>query len=197
MSDYEQQPHVNPYAVHAPTTAPHQDAGFERDDSNDMWNFFGSRASYYVERAARQSSGFNWGAFLFSGLWIAYRKMYKIAAIFFSVMIAIVFIEEMVVAGFMGRENVAKIMDRVSSLIVAIVCGTYGNRWYLNHSNRRIAEIRDQGFDERRTAELLSKRGGTSIGAMLGIVFIFFVVIAVISLAVHLIFHEPELLFSE
>jgi len=60
------------------------------DDATDaeLKAVFGPHTDYYVAQwrgtAPRQS---NWAAFFFSGIWLLFRRMYKIGAVFFAVVL--------------------------------------------------------------------------------------------------------------
>ena len=67
---------------------------------DEVTAFAGKNADYYWTRwtpliQGQDWSGFNWAAFFFSGLWLAYRKMYGIALIFYAVALLGVFADQM------------------------------------------------------------------------------------------------------
>ena len=90
----EQQPSesVNPYA---PPQAAQSAAPIRTHDGpiteQELRAFFGSRWRRYLDRwgswTQGRSAGFNWVAFFFAGLWLPYRKMYRVALVFYAIML--------------------------------------------------------------------------------------------------------------
>jgi hypothetical protein len=139
--------------------------------------FVGSNADYYV-RAWRPAltgeggaSGFNVGGFLLAVPWLAYRKMYTAALILIGISIAESVLEKVLFVGAPGemRESSPGFVVLVA-LVVGIVVGIGGNRWYLARARRVIEEVRSQVLPEEAHLRALSSRGGTSLGASLGLV---------------------------
>ena len=136
--------------------------------------FVGPRAGVYLAKwyplltGTTGTGGFNWPAFLWSGLWIPYRKMYRITAIFYFIMLATTIGEEIVFLYVMGRE-VPPFLDSAIGLVAALVCGFSANLWYLAHARRGIAEVRALGFQDSNSLPEIARRGGTSLLAALGL----------------------------
>jgi hypothetical protein len=145
--------------------------------------FVGKRAHYYLKKWPwsldyfGRAKGFNWAAFFFSGSWLPYRKMYKTALVFFLIAVAVTVVEEIVVVSGLLSEGAATVFDRVTNLAFPIVCGMFGNSWYLAHAKREIARIRALGHQGEDYYEELARRGGTDFVAALG-----FFVLAVASM---------------
>ena len=53
-------------------------------------------------------------------------------------------------------------------LAFPIICGAYGNRCYLSHARRKVAEVRSRGLPEGAHLRALRDRGRTSVAAALG-----------------------------
>jgi hypothetical protein len=113
-------------------------------------------------------TGFNWAAFLLSGLWLPYRKMYVPTLVLFGVILAEAVLEEVVFVGALHMPAPPAALGRLVGVAVAVVCGCFGNRWYLSHARKVITEVRFQGLPEEEHLRMLSKRGGTSLPAALG-----------------------------
>ncbi|MGK2882406.1 MAG: DUF2628 domain-containing protein [Mycobacterium sp.] len=135
--------------------------------------FAGPNAAYYLRKWApfqlRQTkrAGFNWAAFFLSAPWLAYRKMYREAAVLWGVIIVLLLLDDVVAIAFS-----ASTWTDIVSLAVSLVCGVYGNRWYLNHSEVAVARARHEGHSGEALTNVLSQRGGTSllaVFAMLGL----------------------------
>jgi Protein of unknown function (DUF2628) len=134
--------------------------------------FVGARADSYLEKWQPVlenkgiRTGFNWPAFLVSGIWLPYRKMYRRAAIFWGAILLATVLEYLIFAGILGQSEPPGCSP--VGLIAAIVCGAFGNAWYLSHTAQIIAEVRSQGLTEDVYFQELAKRGGTSIAAAAG-----------------------------
>jgi hypothetical protein len=155
--------------------------------------FVGSKADYYLRRwlPALQdrgnpgnATGFNLAALLLSGLWLPYRKLYKPAWIFFGVLFLESLVEEIVYVGILSRPDTPGYIGRLIGLVAAIVCGGFGNEWYLSHAQKVITEMRSRGLAEDAYFEALARRGGTSIAAVLGFLLLFIVTEVLITVLV-------------
>ncbi|MEO7298559.1 MAG: DUF2628 domain-containing protein [Verrucomicrobiota bacterium] len=141
--------------------------------------FVGQNADHYFSRwtpliQGQNWTSFNWAAFFLTGVWLLYRKMYKPALIFFGIII----LESILEWSVFGDET-PRGLERLVGLTAAIVCGAYGNRWYLAHATKVIVQVRAQDLPGNAFMDAISKRGGTSVGAALG----FFAAVALIFLA--------------
>ncbi|MCC7633384.1 GYF domain-containing protein [Stenotrophomonas rhizophila] len=100
-------------------------------------------------------STWNWAAFLFGALWMLYRRMYAVAALWLGAMLVISSIELLI--------GVSGSISAIISIAIAVAAGVVGNHLYLRHATRQIgaasAAHRGQGPDLQ--AELAA-RGGTS-----------------------------------
>ena len=170
----ETTPHPeNPYA--APQSGVPIDSVHSEDPAiAQLRAFVGPRADVYLAKwhhllmGGSGSAGFNWPAFLWSGLWIPYRKMYRVAAILYGTMIATT-IGEDVLFVLIGRGQIPPFLDSAIGLIAALVCGFGANRWYLAHARRVIAEVHSLGLQDSECLAEISRRGGTSIVAGFGL----------------------------
>ncbi|MCE9544920.1 MAG: DUF2628 domain-containing protein [Planctomycetia bacterium] len=187
-------PEQNPFASPADVAQATALGDVFGDDpaTRDLASFVGPRAKYYLTHWARQQqtqdrrAGFNWAACLLSGLWLPYRKMYKITAIFYAVIIVETFLEDLVFEVVFKR-SVPQGIGNAFGIAVAVICGMMGNVWYLSHAKRQIAAVGDDVQGETR-ASILARRGGTSLGAailafvmFLGVMVLYGVVEALIS----------------
>jgi hypothetical protein len=136
--------------------------------------FVGRNSRYYLRKWPwsldyfGRAKGFNWAAFLLSGLWMPYRKMYRLTLIFFAIIVAITVAEEIVVAAGFVAESAATVFDRVSQLVIPIICGIFANAWYLAHAKREIVKIRASGLKDEDYYQALARRGGTNLFASFG-----------------------------
>lgn len=149
--------------------------------------FVGPKADFYLRSWQQalggdgRATGFNRAALLLSGLWIPYRKMYRIAIIFFAVILL-----ESLLEGFMARVlgmHVPATVGQIVALTAAVVCGVLGNQWYLSHARKVIAEVRARGLPEEEYLRVLSERGGTTLlGSLVAFALFLIVVFAVVAL---------------
>jgi len=148
--------------------------------------FVGRGAEYYLNewtpalQNRGQATGFNVAALLLSGLWLPYRKLYKVATIFFGIILAPSVLEEILPASQPAIQNAVAVFGWVVAVTAWIVCGAFGNRWLLSRARRVIAEVRSCGLGEAEHLDMISKRGGTNTAASVGMFFMFLVSIVVI-----------------
>lgn len=151
--------------------------------------FVGTGAEYYLRKwrpalegagNAGNATGFNWAGFLLSGAWLPFRKMYRITAIFLGVLLLETLLEEIVYTRVLGRPEAPGTLGNMIGLVGAMICGGFGNEWYLSHTQEVIAQVRGQGLPEDAYLQELAKRGGTSFAASLGFLAAFAVGVVVI-----------------
>lgn len=163
----------NPYAapvspVPPPGTSP-SSTGLEEDD---LAAFVGPRADTYLKKwqpALRGygRAGFNWAAFLFTGLWLPYRKLYRITLVFYGLTFAVGILSELFFVELMQRGESPPELDRLISFAITMAVGMLANGWYLAHARRQIAQVDALGLvGEQRHLEL-TRRGGTNPLALL------------------------------
>jgi hypothetical protein len=128
-------------------------------------------------------TGFNWVAFFLSGLWLPYRKMYLPTLLLFGVVLIESVLEEVVFVGILGKPEPPHDLARLVGFAVAIVCGCFGNQWYLYRARKVIADVRSQGLSAEEHLRELSKRGGTSLPAPLGLFAVSVVALVAVVLA--------------
>lgn len=145
----------------------------------EICTFFGPNADYYLKRwrltvdGSGGVTGLNWAALLLAGLWLPYRKMYRIASIFLGVILLEIVLEEVVYVGILGRPEAPAVFGLIAGLVASFICGGLANEWYLSHARKTIAKVRSQGLPEEAYFGALAKQGGTSLAAALGCFAIF------------------------
>jgi hypothetical protein len=143
--------------------------------------FVGSNADYYLRAwqpaltGKSGDSGFNIAAFLLAGPWLAYRKMYTAVFILFGIILAEFILEELVFVGLLKMREPPLGLTFLLTLVVVIVIGIESNRWYLARALRVINKVRSRCLPEEAHLKALSRRGGTSLGASLGLIVLFIV----------------------
>lgn len=150
-------------------------AGLTGDATEDELRVFvGRRAGYYLKKwrralAGQGGAGFNWAAFLFTGFWLPYRKLYRATALFYGIGFAETLAEEVVFRFVLGTGEPPAPLSSVFGLVVALVGGAGGNAWYLRRARRVIAETRALGLPDDEYTDRLARRGGTNLPAALGL----------------------------
>lgn len=118
---------------------------------NDMRYFIDSNYSYYMNkyedmRMSGKKASWNWSAFIFSGYWALYRKMYVAGFLMMAINYVISFIP---------------VFGDLLSLVFWILVGAYGNRLYLEYVENNLANIRSLDSYEKEKA--FKRKGGTNI----------------------------------
>jgi hypothetical protein len=148
----------------------------------------GPKADYYVSQwHGTATRSYNWAAFLLSGLWIPFRRMYWSTAIFYGVILADVIVEEVILHA-LGRAEWPRAVERVLMILPGIVCGVFGNRWYVHHLRRVIAATRSLALPEEEHLRELAARGGTRVWHALGAFSV--LIIAMILFVISVVFLE-------
>ena len=81
--------------------------------------FVGRNARYYLRKwsfapdDSGSTRGFNWAAFLLSGLWLPYRKMYRVTFIFYSILVGTSVLAELAAYAGVASENALSALDQV------------------------------------------------------------------------------------
>lgn len=134
----------------------------------DNYHFF--KRKWEIAAASTHHLSWNWVAFFFGVIWLVYRKMYRYAVILFSVYIVLTIIEEYLEF----PEGLSNVLD----FSLALAVGFYGNHYYRLHAEQKIREIGTAISPDRLQAEL-ARRGGTNIGAALGVAAVLLVLVVI------------------
>ena len=164
---------------------------FVGDDSEDARSeelraFVGPNADYYLPKwlpltpGSQATSSVNWAAFFLCGFWLPYRKMYRLACILYAIVLVESMFESLVFVTMLGEPAPPEWVNHVTTLLVAAVCGKFGNRWYLSHATKTISELRVEGLESADLWQRLSRRGGTNLAASLGMFALFVAVLIVL-----------------
>ena len=142
---------------------------------NEMMAFFGERNNqYYINelnkyKINKKYTSWNWPAFFFEEGWFAYRKMYKQAWTILGIRIIAMIIF------FIAPEDsiIIELLSNVFSIGMTIVISMLANRLYINEAVEKITLVKkmNQGMSLEGYEMALRKKGGTSIGAAIGIFF--------------------------
>lgn len=124
-------------------------------------NFPVYRQRWRLDQGIANGSGtWHWPSFLLGPVWMMYRKMYRLAAVWVGLLLLISVVESLL--------YVPEGLSLVITFVLSITTGIFGNTWYLAHCQRQIARARSvAGGDEARLRAELAARGGTSVIATL------------------------------
>lgn len=127
-------------------------------------NFPIYRKRWRLDQGTANAAGtWHWPGFLFGVIWMMYRKMYRMAAIWVGVLLASSVIEALL--------DVPDALSLVINLGMSVTVGVLANSWYLQHCQREIARAQSLNRnDEAEVRSTLAARGDTSvIGAVIAI----------------------------
>lgn len=146
--------------------------------------FVGKKYDYYQQKwyeleQKKGSSSWNWGAFCFGMLWMAYRKMY----FYCWICIAIIAVDILCEAFF----NVSAKAANVFGTVIGITIASQGNSWYKLHVEKKITEFMKSNPPAYIENELLKEQGGTSFWAVIGFMVVFFVIVVILGIVIQAI----------
>lgn len=150
---------ADPYR--APATAPIATPAAGLDDDMALYaavvggNFPIYRQRWRLDQGVADGRGtWHWPAFLIGVIWMAYRRMYRLAAIWAGTLVFFSIAEMLL--------GVPEGLSVIITLGLNTTAALYANRWYLAHCQREIARARAQaGGDEARLHSVLAARGDT------------------------------------
>ncbi|MDU3922888.1 MAG: DUF2628 domain-containing protein [Klebsiella pneumoniae] len=124
-------------------------------------NFPIYRQRWRLDQGIATGSGtWHWPAFLLGPIWMMYRRMYRLAAMWVGLLLLISVVETLL--------DVPEGVSLVITIALSVTTGVFGNSWYLAHCQRLIAQSRAvTGGDDARLRSELTARGGTSVVATL------------------------------
>ena len=137
-------------------TALSGDLVYEDPECRRLAAFVDENVQYYLNKWApllqsrTGSAGFNWAAFFLTGFWLPYRRMYKAALILYAAVIVEAALEEVVFVGVMNKTETPQALGTVVTLAVSLICGAYGNRWYLAHARAAVSKNSREGLPRGR-----------------------------------------------
>lgn len=152
----------------------------EEDNIDYYQALFGRDKDYWTTEAVRlemeDRTRFNIFALVFGLFWFLYRKMYRESLIILLIIVAITYLEEIMLSNnWISRESQFDISLSIN-LAVSIVLGLVGNRLYLNHCSRKVADIQEAALSEAEKIKALEARGGTNI-LLPAVIFLSFVML--------------------
>lgn len=172
----------------------------QADEAEDFFLQQKKRAVYirrnvdtYLEKFKRMHNNdsrisWNWCAFLFCVIWLAYRKLYKafilivLLTFLLTVGVGVAFIP-LYMRGFNPYEHTGIVfgVSFAVGLIPMLISGMFGNLWYRRKLDKLVAA--GDNAETREEKEMIYKKGGVNIPFMIILLVIFALNIASIPLA--------------
>lgn len=133
--------------------------GQQQQIDGDLYAFLQSNQPVYIGKfqkmqTANSKTSWNWCSFLFCGSWFAFRKMYGMAAAFIG--LALFF---QIIPG----------IGWLLQLALSICSGIFGDNLYMQYVYRELQTAKN--MDDYNKSAYITKKGGTSIGAVFVAVF--------------------------
>jgi hypothetical protein len=114
--------------------------------------------------------GFNWAAYLAGTAWIAYRKQYGLAILYYAMEVAAVFFAAIIIEICIARSSVAMLirlpLNIFAYLLIRAPIALLANRLYLKRTVRKILQARLKYPNNTDKLDYIKKTGGTSGGAV-------------------------------
>ena len=169
------EPADNPYRSSVAWDAPASRSGYTDDDVIELRAFVGPKADHFLRKwlprlqdPQQGDVGFSWIAFFFPVLWLGYRKMYLPALIVGVVPAVLSIAQQLVFVNVLHLQSAPLGANLILNLLACLVCGLYGNAWYLNHAEAAIAQAHKEGFVGEHLLLTVARRGGTSVLGLIG-----------------------------
>ena len=111
------------------------------DQVTELRAFVGPNADYYLRKWLPLLQGgkvadYNWAAFFLSPLWLPYRKMYRWTLAVYGLLLLTAILKQ--VTSVLGMSGITRTIDFFVLLLIALICGQFGNRWYLAHGRKAM-----------------------------------------------------------
>ena len=143
---------------------------------DNLETLVGRKHNYYLdmwERYEKSESfkGWNCSALFFGFIWVAYRKMYELAAKLFGlqILLAVVGVMPRILAalGLPLPWYLAYPVIASTSIVIFginIYCGFFGNKLYEEKTKRLLEEINDMKIEDKwKLNDLLEEKGGVGV----------------------------------
>lgn len=130
-----------------------------------------------------KGNGWNWIAFFFPLLWLAYRKMYKL-----FIIIALVGVPTLITSVFI---DIPMWIDFIVYFGTMLFTGWQGNRLYYKHTVRVLHKAKE--LSDAQHNYYFQTKGGTHVGIMLGLNALLFVVFGAAGYGLSYLPTEPNI----
>lgn len=134
----------------------------------DLANFVGPNAQYYLERFRQIESGggasWHWPAFFITSGWLLYRKMWFYAFAYIILLPVALTIAFTALGLVIGEVPADAAFQLVYIGIVFVAVPIFANRLYFKHARRRVAKVHAGTGGGSASAQALAAAGGTNLG---------------------------------
>jgi hypothetical protein len=175
------EPADNPYRSTVAWNEP-ASRSYSGDELIELQAFVGPKAQHFLrkwlprlEDPESGDVGFSWICLFFPALWFGYRKLFKPGIVYLAATAALFVGQQLLFVNILKLAAIPPGSNLIVGLMANIVCGLYGNAWYLNHAEAVIAQTRREGMSGEQLLHTLSRRGGTSVLGLIGMWFLSFV----------------------
>jgi hypothetical protein len=120
--------------------------------------FLGKKADYFISKfeiIAKNKTCWNWAAFLFGPAWLAYRGMYKYAAVSLAPICMLGVIDLLL--------PIPNLFFTVTNIGTVLVIGRFGNTFYKKHTENQINKIKSMGLSEDAKIAFAAHKGEPSL----------------------------------
>ena len=165
---YQQNTYTQPRYAPPQNSAPQYNAGYnpygqQQQVDQDLYTFIQSNQPFYILKfqkmqMSNSTTSWNWCSFLFGAYWLAYRKMYGIAAAY----VVISFVLGLIPG-----------LGTILELAMSICAGIFGNHFYKQYIDGELQTARN--MDPISKNAYIAKKGGTNIGAVFAVLIIMLV----------------------
>jgi hypothetical protein len=125
---------------------------------------FGPRADYYLWQWKAVAPLVNWPAAILGVPWFLFRGLHAqalgVCAVWGCVQLGL----GVILGGFavrQGRSVEVIFVSQITWFVSAVVCGVFGNRWYLARVRRIVSSARGLALPSDEHLAELARRGGT------------------------------------
>ena len=145
--------------------------------------FIGKNSPYYLEKWKTKSDstlkGWNWAAFFFGIQWMAYRKMYTEAVLYYFITVIV----GLIVGAILWILRI-RIDDNLLRTILQLFVGVFGNAIYRNKALRILRKARF--LDEPERLIIFREKGGASTISVVVCISLQIAVAALLTVALYL-----------
>lgn len=145
--------------------------------SDKLKQFIGPKADYYfrkwndLDHPKRLS--WNWGAAIFTLIWLGYRKMYGYVCLYFGIAF-ILYIISLIME--------FNLLEWIGITVVNLLFATFGNYFYWIHSRNKLKKVENKQLSPRDENKFIQKKGGiTWFGVLITLFLLTFVAVLFLS----------------
>lgn len=123
--------------------------------TDKLKQFIGPKADYYFRKwddlDHPKILGWNWGAAIFTLIWLGYRKMYGFVCLYFGIAF-ILFMISLIME--------FNLLEWIGITVVNLLFATFGNYLYWIHSRNKLKKVENQQLSPGDENKFIQKKGG-------------------------------------